>query len=86
MKYIFGLCPSYWPGGKILVIFPGDESNNYVFCYVNVVTFGMPLAHLRVGAGCQRRPPGDSRIGTFSPTCYFQGGQRGLEVESTTIG
>ena len=66
------------PGTVLLkaLEFPGErererererEKEN-VFCYVNEVTFGKPLGHLRVGAGCQEKQPCDWRVGTFSPT------------------
>ena len=37
--------------------FPSDESDQCVFCYVNEMTFGLPLANLRMRAGHQRRLP-----------------------------
>lgn len=73
-KYKFGLCHLTWPRALNTVGIEMDK----VSCYVNEVTFGKPLSHLRMGAGCQ---------GTQLCVCPTPGPSRrgeGLKVESIT--
>ena len=74
------------PGTELLKPseFPKWRETLGVFCYVNEVTFGMPLGHLRMRAGCHRNQPCDYRIRTFSPTPDLQGGERSQRLSPIT--
>ena len=53
-KYVFGFYPSFWHRApKTLGISPSDKG---AFCFVNEVTLGKSLSHLRIGADWENQP------------------------------
>lgn len=51
-KYVFGLCLTSWhKTTKNLCNFLSDNGGKCILCYVNEVTFEMPLGYLRMRKG-----------------------------------
>ena len=50
------------PASSTELLQPISGRDNGVFCYINEVTLGMALGHLRIGPGCQRKQACDWRL------------------------